>query len=703
MPRAGSGTSLAGLEVSEVSEHDVGKLSGVVTYRARLGLVGVLIGLLVVASVASSAQATGEESGENGSSSMGGTVVVKPGDTLRKIAMEHLGDENRWPEIYEINKGVVQADGRALTDPDLIRIGWVLQIGQVVSDRSELIARLRENAERFEYAIGTPGGTLTIATISKPLTFNLALANDTGSTGLLGYLFEGLTDTSWLTNQVEPGLAESWERSDDGLKWTFHLRRGAHWHDGEPFTAQDVDFTFNRIIYNDDLPVSARSVFTFRHLDAASGAWRESRMTVRALDTHTIEFVLPAPFAPFLRSLGTPIYPRHILEKHVDDGSFSTTWDIDTDPAEVIGTGPFLIEEYRPGERVVLKRNPHYWMKDEAGNNLPYLDQVVRLIVPDLEAELAGFLSTASDVHGVSGEEFAQLEPLQESQNFTIHRRGPGFGTTFLVFNMNPGTDTDTGNPYVAPEMLEWFRNKRFRQAVAHSINKDAIIDGIQHGLAYEQWSSISPAAGDFHNPDVRKYEYDIAKANQILDSIGWTDTNGDGIREDTNGNDLEFSLVTNSGNSVRERVTTLIQKGMKAIGLRVNHQTVAFGDLVKQLTESYDWEAVVIGLSGGSDPYGGIDTWHSSGGLHMWHPNQPQPETAWEATIDGLYVEGSQELDRQKRVEFYHRAQEIVAENVPLIYTTLAERLTATRNVFGNTTPTLYGLWDIRYLYRTD
>jgi len=634
---------------------------------------------------------------------MGGTVVVKPGDTLRKIAMEHLGDENRWPEIYEINKGVVQADGRALTDPDLIRIGWVLQIGQVVSDRSELIDRLRENAERFEYAIGTPGGTLTIATISKPLTFNLALANDTGSTGLLGYLFEGLTDTSWLTNQVEPGLAESWERSEDGLKWTFHLRRDAHWHDGEPFTAQDVDFTFNRIIYNDDLPVSARSVFTFRHLDDASGAWRESRMTVRALDTHTIEFVLPAPFAPFLRSLGTPIYPRHILEEHVDDGSFSTTWDIDTDPAEVIGTGPFLIDTYRPADRVVLKRNPHYWMKDEAGNSLPYLDQVVRLIVPDLEAELAGFLSTASDVHGVSGEEFAQLEPLQESQNFTIHRRGPGFGTTFLVFNMNPGTDTDTGNPYVAPEMLEWFRNKQFRQAVAHSINKDAIIDGIQHGLAYEQWSSISPAAGDFHNPDVRKYEYDIAKANQILDSIGWTDTNGDGIREDTNGNDLEFSLVTNSGNSVREKVTTLIQKGMKAIGLRVNHRTVAFGDLVKQLTESYDWEAVVIGLSGGSDPYGGIDTWHSSGGLHMWHPNQPQPETAWEATIDGLYVEGSQELDRQKRVELYHRAQEIVAENVPLIYTTLAERLTATRNVFGNTTPTLYGLWDIRYLYRTD
>ena len=698
------------------------------SYRARWVWFVVFVGLVVV-SVASAAWATDEEVGDTGGSSetnsgsdermqsMDRTVVVKPGDTLRKIAMEYLADENRWPEIYELNRGLVQADGRALTDPDLIHIGWVLRIGEAgqttastmetdieVSDsRSELIDSLRENAERFEYDIGFPGGALTIATISEPLTFNLALANDTGSTGILGYLFEGLTDTSWLTNQVEPGLAESWEVSDDGMKWTFHVRRDVSWHDGEPFTARDVDFTFNRIIYNNDLPVSARSVFTFRHFDDASGVWKQSRMTVRALDTHTVEFVLPAPFAPFLRSLGTPIYPQHILEKHVDDGSFASTWDIDTDPAEVTGTGPFLIEEYRPGVRVVLKRNPDYWMKDEAGNSLPYLDQVVRLIVPDLESELASFLAAESDVHGVSGEEFARLQPLQESQNFTIHRRGPGFGTTFLVFNMNPGTNPDTGNPYVAPERLEWFRNKQFRQAVAHSIDKDTIIDQVQHGLAYEQWSSISPAAGDFHNPDVRKYEYGIAVANQILDGIGWTDTNGDGIREDSDGNEIEFSLVTNAGNSVRERVATLIQQGMEAIGLGVSYRPVDFSDLVTQLTESYDWETVVIGLSGGSDPYSGIDTWHSSGGLHMWHPKQPQPETVWEAKIDEYYIKGSRELDHPRRVDYYHRAQEIVAENVPLIYTTLAERLTATRNVFGNTTPTLYGLWDIRYLYRTD
>ena len=550
--------------------------------------------------------------------------------------------------------------------------------------------------------IGTPGGALTITTISEPLTFNLAISNDASSSDVLGYLFEGLTETSWLTDRVEPLLAESWERSDDGSTWTFHLRRDVTWHDGEPFTAHDVGFTFKRIIYNDDIGASSRSTFEFPYLDG-KGQWRESRMGVAVIDDHTVEFTLPVPFAPFLRSMGTAIYPRHILEPHVDDGTFVDTWGIDTDPAEIIGTGPFTIESYQPGEQVVLARNPNYWLTDDEGNRLPYLDRVVHNIVEDLDAELAGFLAGESDVHGVLGEEYAELEPLQDESNFTIHRWGPGFGTTFLGFNVNPGVDPDTGDHYLDAHKLDWFNNVQFRQAVAHSVDKDAIIDGVQHGLGYPQWSSVSPAAGDFHNPEVRTYPYDLDKANEILDSLGWTDTDGDGIREDSNGKAIEFRLVTNTGNSVRQEATKIIEQGMEAIGLEVDYEAIDFGVLVGQLTTTYDWEAMVIGFTGGPDPYSGINFWHSTADLHLWYPNQPEPATGWEAEIDDLYVLGSQVLDHATRVEHYRKAQEIAAENVPIIYTTLSERLTATRNVFGNTTPTLYAIWDIRYLYRTD
>ena len=566
----------------------------------------------------------------------------------------------------------------------------------VVSERPDSIFdELRMNAEAFEYAIGEPGGTLTLATISEPLTLNPALSNDSGSSGVLGHLFEGLTEISWLTDEVEPALAESWTRSEDGLTWIFLLRQDVTWHDGEPFTAHDVAFTFNRIIYNDDINTSDRAAFNFRFLDAETGSWTEDTMTVTALDDYTVRCDLPVPFAPFLRAMGTDIYPRHILEPYVDDGTFGEAWAVDTDPAEIIGTGPFTIESYEPGKRVVFLRNPDYWLSDDAGNALPYLDRIVHVIVPDLETDLARFKVGEADVHGVLGEEFAELEPLQVQGNFTIYRQGPGFGSTLLAFNMNPGADLG--------EKLAWFQNTRFRQAVAHSIDKDRIIDEVQHGLGYPQWSSVSRAAGDFHNPDVRRYEYDVAEANRLLDELGWMDTNGDGTREDTAGNPITFTLATNTQNSVREMIGMIIQEGLEDIGIAADLRLIDFGELVAQLTSSYDWDAILVGFGEGSDPYSGIGFWHSSEDLHIWHPNQPQPATAWEAEIDDLYIRASQELDEDERIMLYHRAQEIAAENMPVIYTTQGERLTAVRNVFGNTTPTLYGIWDTRYLYRTD
>ena len=555
--------------------------------------------------------------------------------------------------------------------------------------------QLKTSADVFEYAIGQPGGSLTLATISEPLTLNLAIANDASSSEVLGHLFEGLTETSWLTNEVEPALAESWTRSDDGLTWTFRLRGDVTWHDGTPFTAQDVVFTFNDIIYNPDIEANARAAFSFRFPDEESGAWVTEAMTVTALDDHTVRCDLPVPFAPFLRSMGTAIYPRHILAPHVRDGTFAEVWGIDAHPSEVTGTGPFTIELYVPGERLVLRRNPDYWLSDYAGNPLPYLDRIVHVIVRDLETRLASFKAGESDVHGVLGEEFAELEPLRAEGNYTIHRRGPGFGSEFLTFNLNPAT--------VMPVKLSWFQNTRFRQAAAHSVDRGRIIDEVLHGLGYPQWSSVSPAAGAFHNPDVVRYAYDIAEANRLLDELGWADTNGDGFREDDSGNPIVFSMITNAGNSVREQIGTIVQQGLVDIGIETGYEVIDFGDLVARLTATYNWDAVIIGFTGKPDPYSGIALWHSSEALHLWHPKQVEAATEWEAEIDDLYIRASQELDPDERVRLYHRAQAIVAENLPVIYTAQAERLSAVRNVFRNVMPTLYGLWDVRYLYRTD
>ena len=156
------------------------------------------------------------------------------------------------------------------------------------------------------------------------------------------------------------------------------------WHDGEPLTAHDVAFTFNDIIYNPNVDANARAAFSFRFLDHESSVWTDAPMIVMALDDYTVRCDLPVSFAPFLRSMGTAIYPKHILERYVNEGTFNEAWDINTDPAEVVGSGPFTFESYLPGERLVLRRNPDYWLSDDAGNALPYLERIVRLIVPDL-------------------------------------------------------------------------------------------------------------------------------------------------------------------------------------------------------------------------------------------------------------------------------------------------------------------------------
>ena len=352
-------------------------------------------------------------------------------------------------------------------------------------------------------------------------------------------------------------------------------------------------------------------------------------MTVKALDDHTVQCVLPAPFAPFLRSMETAIFPKHILEKHVNDGSFTSTWNVSTEPAKIVGTGPFTIERYDVGERVILKRNPNYWLKDANGNRLPYLEKIIFLIVPSQATALLKFRAKETDLYGVTGEHFPVLKPEETEGNFTIYKQGPNFGTTFLAFNMNPGKNADTDKPYLAPEKLNWFRNKEFRQAVAHGIDKDSIINNVMNGLGYPQWSSISPAAGDFHNPNVRQYAYNIDQANEILDGLGWLDTDGDGIREDDEGNPIAFSLVTNTGNIVREKVCTMIKQDLKKAGIDVHYKPLEFNALVSQLTSTYDWETIVIGFTGGTEPHSGINFWHTSERLHLWYPYQPQPATA--------------------------------------------------------------------------
>ena len=536
------------------------------------------------------------------------------------------------------------------------------------------------------------GGHMVMSMTSDPKSFNDILAKESSTSVVTSKMFEGLTTTDGANGNVLPNLASHWDISADGLVWIFYLRRDVKWFDGEKFTADDVVFTFKDLIFNKDIPNSSRDIYTIEGKE----------FEIIRMDDYTVKFVLPIRFAPFLKSMGQSILPEHILNESVRSKSFNFMWGIDTDPKNIIGTGPFKLVRYQPGQRIVFERNEDYWKKDKQGRFLPYINKLIYLIVQNQDVEVLKFMDRELDIITVRAMDFSLLKPIEKKKHFSIIDIGASKDMSFLFFNQNRGIHPETKKPFVDPVKLAWFTNRKFRQAIAHTIDKDKIIEIVMNGFGYPQHSSMSPSSGFFYNPYVKKYEYDLDKARMLLKSIGLQDRNGDGIIEDKKGNRVEFNLYTNSGNSQREDMTSIIQADLKKIGIKVNFLTLEFNSIVSKVISNYDWEAMVLGLTGGEEPHFGKNVWASNGSMHMWHPLQKTPATQWEQKIDNIFVKGVQEIDPHKRKKLYDKYQMIVSEELPLIYTVLNSRLYAVRNKFGNLNPNNYGglLHNLEYIY---
>lgn len=526
------------------------------------------------------------------------------------------------------------------------------------------------------------GGQFVFSTTSDPKSFNDMVAKETSTTLITGFLFEGLTRLNAETLKVEPNLAESWKVSGDGLTWTFYLRRNVLWSDGVSFTADDVVFTFNDLIYNPQVANSARDIFT---IDGKP-------FVVEKIDDYTVRFTLPFKFAPFLKGMGQAILPKHKLNQAVKEGKFNFTWGIDTDPKEIVGQGAFVLDQYHPGESVILKRNPNYWRKSADGDELPYLDELVILIVPSGDVELLKFMEGSLDYYDVRGMDFPLLKPLESKKNFTIYDMGPSMGSSFLVLNLNSGKNLKTGNSFVDQIKAKWFSDLNFRRAIAHAIDRDQMTKIVLNGLGYPQHSPISPGDGFFYNPNVTKYDYDLTKARAILFEAGYKDQDHDGFIEDPQGHKIEFNILTNADSSERMDIASIIRHDLEGLGMDVRLQPVEFNTLVSKLTSTFEWDAIVLGLTGGIEPHFGKNVWTSNGQLHMWNPHQEKPATAWEKRIDELFTAGVQELNEDKRKVIYDEFQQIACDQLPVIYTVLSARLAAVRNKFGNLRPSNYG-----------
>lgn len=578
----------------------------------------------------------------------------------------------------------------------LVTSVMVLAIGCGGSDKSKSTAEkkqlpsgvdydsLQKKAIEFVPKIGKSGGELIISSISDPKSFNPITSGESSTSEFTAYMFEGLIKVNGATLRPEPNLAQSWDVSTDGLVWTFHMRPGVLWSDGNPISAYDVAFTFNDVIFNSSInPCPVRGNFTMEG----------KKVQVKAIDSSTVQFTLPNPYAPFAYSLMQEILPKHKYQKSVKNGTFANELSIQTKPEQIVGSGPFLLESYNSSQKVVLKRNPHYWKKDKEGNPLPYLDRIIYKIVADQNADLLLFLQGKVEFLEAKGSDFPELKKNETNGNYTVYRLGPTTRSSFVFFNQNTGTDKASGKPYVDKVKLSWFGNKNFRKAVAYALDKDNMIRIVMNGLGYPQWSPMTPSEGIYYNPDVPKYPYDLNKAKQLLESEGFRDKDGDGVIEDKDGNKVEFSLVTNSENNVRAKIAEIIRKDLESIGMKVHFQLIEFNSLVQKLDNPpYEWDAVLLGFTGVIDPHFGNNVWHSKGATHLWNPLQSTPATPWEARIDSLFEAGVRTLDEGQRKSIYGEWQSIAAEELPFIYTVVPEMILCISNKFDNLNPTLKG-----------
>lgn len=538
---------------------------------------------------------------------------------------------------------------------------------------------------------GVRGGKLVIAQRSEPRTFNPAVAVDQNSYGVNARLQADLIHINRATQKTEPALAKSWTVSKDGTVFTLRLRRGLRFSDGQPFDADDVLFSFK--VYLDEQVHSSQ-----RDLLIIFG----KPVKVEKLDAYTVRFTFPSPYAPAERVFdGLAILPRHLLEKDYQAGKIGQVWTLNTPPAQIAGLGAFRLKQVIPGERIVLERNPYYWKIDAKEQRLPYLDELTFVVVPTQDAQVIRFQAGDSQIiSSLSADNYAALEAEQKARHFKLYDAGPGLEYNFLMFNLND--DLEGRLPEIARKQ-KWFRDVRFRQAVSAAIDRASIVRLVYRNRAAALATHVSPGNKAWFNSSIPVPERSLPHARELLKAAGfsWTAEN---MLQDSSGQPVEFSIVVTSSNAQRNQIATLVQADLKAIGISAHVIPIEGRSASDRLLNTHDYEAILMGLvSGDADPTPDINILESNGQTHLWHMGEKTPATPWEAELDQLMQKQLVTLNYQQRKKIYDRVQEVLAEQLPMIYLASPNILVGAQENLGNFHPAIieqYTFWNAEELF---
>ncbi len=545
--------------------------------------------------------------------------------------------------------------------------------------------------------LGNFGGELIASTIGEgPKTFNPFNSKDNTSSTMAGVMFDGLLTTNPVTGQPAPKLAKSYEISPDGKTYIIHLRRGIKWSDGKPITADDVVFTWSDIIFAGLGDTSTRDSLVID----------DKLPTVSKIDDYTVEFTTPKPYAPFIRMLSASIAPKHYFLPAVKGGAetFDRFLSTTTPPKDIVVSGAFKLKEYVPAQRVVFERNPNYYEINKEKQKLPYLDRFIYLIVGDLNNEVLKFEAKELDVISLQGSKVARYKSLEAHSDFKLYNLGPATGTMYLSMNLN-NRKGKNGKFYVNPTKQKWFQDLNFRQAVDYAIDRKNMVFNIANGIGEPLFTPES-LNSIYLNKNIKPYSRNLEKSRELLKKSGFYTKKGK--LYDKDGNRVEFDLYTNAGNTEREAIGVMVKQDLKDLGMKVNFKPIEFNSLVNKLVSTFDWDMVIMGLTGSPlEPNGGKNVWLSDGRLHIFNMRLSQEGKdkilPWEKELDECFTKGALATKFEDRKKYYDKYQEIVYLQKPFIYIYSPVIIVAIRDKFKNIYPSgLSGIThNIEEIYR--
>ncbi|MDR0377812.1 MAG: ABC transporter substrate-binding protein [Spirochaetaceae bacterium] len=539
-----------------------------------------------------------------------------------------------------------------------------------------------------EFVPGRLGGTWNSVVSADPKSFNIQVSEgDSATSAVVGAMQDYLSDYDTVTRQWKPHCASAEIIADEDagtLDVIYTLRDDLYWtwYDSDrkvPVTSDDIVFWYNEI---EGDPAFNSSLYNSQFVTMPDGT--EARIDIEKLDDRRFVFHFPRIVAEPLLATNRDIAPRTGYEEAKRERGVQGVLDlfnVETDPRTIPSMGKWFLVEYTPQQRLVYKRNPAYWDKDAvSGLSLPFYEEEIARIIPDENTQLLLFKQGDTDSYGLRPEDLDELvnKQFREAKtgiagffqrlfgknfrtDYTVFNAEGALSASMWIFNQNP---VNKDAPY-----YEWFTQKEFRQAMSCLLNRDRIISQVYRGLA-EPKLNFFPEPNPYYNGGIQlQYLYDQSRALALLESIGFS-RDGEGVLRDGAGRAVEFDLTIRSDSSINTDIASIFMDELAQAGIKLNIRTLDFQKMVEQLFTTFDWQSMIMGLSGANIfPTQGSNVWPSTGNLHMWYPLQPQPATDWEARVDYLYNEGAYTIDQEKAKAIWDEYQAIILEQCPVIY----------------------------------